>query len=50
MRRFEDDDYDDDSDMAFNKATKIIFPKLNGNQSNMHKSDSIDHLNPWNAA
>ena len=50
MRRFEEDDFDDDCDLAFNKAHKIMFPKLNANQSNMQKSDSMDHLNPWNAA
>jgi hypothetical protein len=50
MRQYDEDDYDDDLDQGFSKAHKIMFPKLNVNQSNMHKSDSMDHLNPWNAA
>ena len=50
MKKFEEEDYEDDFDQIINKTHKVILPKLNATQSNMNKTDSMDHLNPWNAA
>ena len=44
MKKFDDEDYDDEINH------RVMLPKLNATQSNMNKNDSMDHLNPWNAA